>query len=798
MNNKVFPAHINTSSGIKLVQSVLEHSENVANYSCDNLRDLGMPNMAYIAGFFHDIGKYTDGFREYIEKASKGEPVVRGSVNHTFAGVRYLINKYHSSGDMYLKIAIELIAYAVGSHHGLFDVIDENGKHGIEHRLCKDGIAYEEAIDNAQKCISVRITSDIKERIDKLAGEMHSKITLINDLINSGSHREEALFYVSLLVRMLLSALIDADRRDTAEFMENKFNLVEEDNSFWKENVKFFEEKLQKTFVNNKSPINKSRSVLSDLCKDAAANPSGIYRLNIPTGAGKTLDSLRYALHHAKIYGKKRIIYVMPLLAIIEQNAAIIRDFVKDGNAVLEHHSNVVMDTDEDCQERYSLLIENWNSPIVITTLVQFLNTLFSGKTSSIRRMHSLANSIIIFDEVQTVPNRMLTLFNLACNFLDKVCNTTLLLCSATQPSLNKVKHPIHNGVKDLLQINPSILEPFNRVKLVNAGAMGYAEIVEFINEKIAAVDSLLVVCNTKKEAQQIFKDIGSDNQNNVFHISAGLCKEHRIDVLRDINKALKKVGDSGKKVICISTQVVEAGVDISFACVIRLQAGMDSIVQSAGRCNRHGEQNKLATTYIIDYKDEDEHLSKLKEIRKGKEATHSVLQKESFFGNLLSDKAINYYYEDFYNRFTNDYPDYFPNGKGPSIYELLSDNKHNIQGCNEVNKYYLRQSFKEAGDKFNVFDSDTLEVIVPYKNGQNIIVELCSERAKNDLGYARSLIRKAAGYTVSLYHYQVEKIKSNNGIKYFRDLGIYILNPEFYDKRIGAVIEAVEPDAYY
>ena len=798
MNSNVFPAHIRTINGIKDAQSVFEHCENVANYSCDNLQDIGMPNMAYVAGFFHDLGKYTDGFREYIEKASKGEPVVRGSVNHTFAGVRYLISKYHNCEDMYLKVAIELIAYAVGSHHGLFDVIDGNGKHGIEYRLCKDGIAYDEAIANAQNSISEQIVSDIEEMIGKTAGEMHSKITLINDLIKSGSNKDstEALFYISLLARMLLSALIDADRRDTAEFMEDKLNLINEDEKFWDENIRFFEEKLQKSFVDNKSPINKSRSVLSDLCKDAAANPSGIYRLNIPTGAGKTLDSLRYALHHANIYGKKRIIYVMPLLAIIEQNAAIIREFIKNGNAVLEHHSNVVMDNDDECLEKYSLLIENWNSPIIVTTLVQLLNTLFSGKTSSIRRMHSLANSIIIFDEVQTVPNRMLTLFNLACNFLDKVCNTTILLCSATQPSLNKVNHPIHAGVRDLLQINPSILEPFNRVKLVNAGAMGYEEIVKFINEKITAVDSLLVVCNTKVEAQQIFKDIRGDDEKDVYHISAGLCKEHRMDVLNHINQALQKIGESRKKVICISTQVVEAGVDISFACVIRLQAGMDSIVQSAGRCNRHGELNKLATTYIIDYKNEP--LSKLTEIQGGKIATHAVLKKKSTFGNLLSDKAINYYYESLYSNFTIDYPDYNLKDVGTSIYELLSDNKHNIQGCNQVNKYYLRQSFKEAGDKFNVFDSDTLEVIVPYKDGQNIIAELCSERAKNDLGYARSLIRKAAGYTVSLYHYQVEKIKSNNGIKYFRDLGIYILNPEFYDKRIGAVIEAVEPDAYY
>ena len=792
MNSDVFPAHIRIERGTKEVQSVLTHSENVARYSCDNLRDFGMPKMAYMAGLYHDLGKYTGEFKEYIQKASNGEDVKRGSVNHTFAGVRYLIKKYNNCKNRYLKVAVELIAYAIGSHHGLFDVVDEKGKHGFEHRLNKEGIAYEEAVENALKKIPEKDNA-----INDISRELQDKIVIINTLIRGKEEgSSEGLFYISLLTRILLSALIDADRRDTAEFMVGKSNAVEFNDDFWNENVNKNKKKYREKFSNSNSLINKSRAQLSKMCKKAAAKPSGIYKLNIPTGAGKTLDSLRYALHHANIFGKKRIIYVMPLLAIIEQNAAIIREFVKDGNAVLEHHSNVVMDTDDDCQERYSLLIENWNSPIVITTLVQFLNTLFSGKTSSIRRMHSLANSIIIFDEVQTVPNRMLTLFNLACSFLDKVCNTTLLLCSATQPSLNKVKHPIHDGVKDLLQINPSILEPFNRVKLVNAGAMGYEEIVEFINEKIAAVDSLLVVCNTKKEAQQIFKDIGSDNQNNVFHISAGLCKEHRIDVLRDINTALKKVGDSGKKVICISTQVVEAGVDISFACVIRLQAGMDSIVQSAGRCNRHGEQNKLAMTYIIDYKNEP--LSKLKEIQVGKMATHSVLQKESFFGNLLSDKAINYYYDAVYSKYTTDYPDYYVEDAGTSIYDLLSENKQNIQGCNEVNRYYLRQSFKEAGKKFNVFDSDTFDVIVPYKDGQSIIAELCSERAKYDMEYARSLIKRAAGYTVSLYYYQVEKIKLNNGIRYFKDLGIYILNPEFYDKKIGIVTEAVEQEAYF
>lgn len=799
MHTPIFPAHIRIDGTYKTIQSVEEHCKNVAEYAKANASDISMENLAFLAGFFHDMGKFTTEFNEYITKAANHENVVRGSVNHTFAGVRYLFTKFLSKqSDPFEKITIELLAYAIGAHHGLFDVVDGNAHHGLEHRLIKAGTSYDQAMENGE-----RILFDGKQDyIEKIFKNAISEVrTVISDidklakLTNKDSKlnfMSECCFYVSLLERMLISSLIDADRQDTAEFMENKSRKRASQNFSWGDNVTYFEAKFKQCFPASDISINISRTNISELCKEAAKGSSGIYRLNIPTGAGKTLDSLRYALHHAQQYNKKRIIYIMPLLSIIEQNASVIKSFVKDSEIVLEHHSSVVNENDSLQQERYKLLTENWESPIIITTLVQFLNILFSHKTGAIRRMHSLANSIIIFDEVQTVPIKMLSLFNLACNFLSKICESTIILCSATQPLFENTAHPMYPNIPALIDINKELLAPFDRVKLVNQGLMDKEEIVRFAYQIIAGVDSLLIVCNTKTEAQQFFQLLKEAKQDNVhlFHISAGMCRAHRTDIIIGLRNALVRARQRDTKVICVSTQVIEAGVDISFMSVIRLQAGMDSIIQSAGRCNRHGEMNGTAIMYIVDYK--GEHLNHLREIQEAKNATYAVLQKENDFESLQADEAISYYYKNLYRNMKGRYQDFVIPKEKSSIFELLSLNLDYSQGCIEADKYFLKQAFKTAGESFKVFDRDTFDVIVPYKDGASLIAEICSEKAMYDISYTRQQIRAAAGYTVAIYSYQLETLKDYEGIVYLEDWGLYIVNPDFYDDDLGIVTEAV------
>ncbi|MBQ2726264.1 MAG: DEAD/DEAH box helicase family protein, partial [Clostridia bacterium] len=240
------------------------------------------------------------------------------------------------------------------------------------------------------------------------------------------------MFLYGLLVRLLTSAVMEGDRRDTAEFMSGAVYPPEADQNLWQTLLAGMEAKLNT--LDSSSPINAARRKISDICREAAGKHSGVYRLNVPTGGGKTLSALRYALAHAEKYSKKRIIFTFPLLSVLEQNSDAIRKYTGD-DFVLEHHSNAVQEKiSPEKLDDYELLTENWSSPIIITTLVQLLNTMFDGKTSSVRRFHALTDTVIVIDEVQTVPGNMLTLFNLAVTFLAEFCNTTVLLCSATQP----------------------------------------------------------------------------------------------------------------------------------------------------------------------------------------------------------------------------------------------------------------------------------------------------------------------------------------------------------------------------
>ncbi|MGN1049668.1 MAG: CRISPR-associated helicase Cas3' [Selenomonadaceae bacterium] len=796
---KMFPAHINENK----VQSVEEHCLNVAAYAKNNASSINLVNVGYFTGLFHDIGKFTDAFSEYIQRASKGESVRRGSVNHTFAGVRYLIEHYSpKEKDSYALLTIELIAYAIGAHHGLFDVIDENGNDGVDYRITKEGINYEEVERNSEEhLINIR-----KERLNRMLEysihEVKDILGKITELVrNSATSKNDILsecsFYIGLLERMLLSALIDADRKDTAEFMGSAEDSFYENKFSWKENVIFYEDKIAKVFSSGNSAINKARTEISKLCRDASVKPTGIYRLNIPTGGGKTLSSLRYALHHAERFKKKRIIFVMPLLSIIEQNAEVIKSYVKDINIVLEHHSNVIVNDELLSVEKYKLLSQSWESPIIITTLVQFLNTLFSGNSHCIRRMHSLSESIIVFDEVQTVPRKMLSLFNLACNFLSKICGATIILCSATQPRFEVLKHPLIEAVSALIEIPKNLLIPFDRVILKNMGSMDIIQLAGFAESIIANQDSLLIVCNTKNEAQELLKIFLSNDFNHlsVFHLSASMCKSHRADILNELKKTLSSA-KTGNKVICISTQVIEAGVDISFECVIRLQAGMDSIIQAVGRCNRHGEVKGVASAYIVDLNDEK--LLDLKDIQEAKNATYAVLNNESAFNGLMSDSAIDFYYKKLFSNAKENYHDFVLKDKNISIYELLSMNMLYKQNCKSNKKRFLEQAFKEAGKEFKVFDENTYDVIVPYNRGAGIISEIVSEKARFNFEYIKALLREAEAYIVSVYNYQLEKLKKNNGVTLIEPVGVYILNPEFYDYKLGLIIEAAAQKAVF
>lgn len=783
-----YPAHIRKVDGKKYIQTVEEHCHGVAEIAAELLRDIGLEKTAYLAGMVHDLGKFSENFKNYIEKAADGEKVQRGSVNHTFAGVRFLLEK-HSDEQLsgFSDIVLEILAYAVGAHHGLFDCVDDNNNNGFTKRIQKEGIDYLNAAQEFLKiCCSKQDIEDLLKQSEKECLPVFNEIEKLADNVDAKIQNTQITFYIGFLARLILSAIIEADRSDTSQFMNGySEKTVKNISEIWINCIKNVEQKLSTMPLDK--PINKTRAQISALCAEAGNLESGIYRLNLPTGAGKTLTSLRYALHHALAHNKKRIIFTMPLLSIIEQNAGIIHDYIGNEELIIEHHSNIVETDENDELDKRELLVESWDVPIIITTMVQMLNTLFAGKTANIRRMQALCNSIIVIDEVQTVPDKMLSLFNLALNFLAKICNATIILCSATQPCFEKTMNPLDKSVKDLITLTKEQETVFKRVRLEYKGEMDCEELADFAAGILEENNSLLLVCNTKNEAAVMFNLLCSKIKDvKAFHISAGMCTAHRKETIKEMQEALE---NKQQKVLCVSTQVIEAGVDVSFARVIRLLAGMDNIVQATGRENRNREFDGLAPGYIVRLKGEV--LKGLSEIEAAKNAAANLLVKyknspKIYDNDLMSEKAINEYYECLYGNVNDGYHDFYIESVRDSILNLMSCNENVDSGkIPEYNKYFMHQALKTAGGLFTVFDESSIDIIVPYNRGIEIIQEVFAVGDK-DYGKLKAVLNEAKLYTVSLFKYQKIKLEEQGALIFVPSAGVYILQDGYYDELTG------------
>lgn len=773
-------------------QTIEEHSRRTAEIASELLQTIGLGKAAYITGYLHDMGKCKREFQGYLEKSFIGEKVTRGSVVHTFAGVKYVLEKYHNSDSEITKIITEIIAYAIGAHHGLFDINADGKENGFDHRLNAFNIGYEESKEVFLSSCMDAETIDLltKSAEEELWNTISDRILSLSCKENESDANSEIAFHMGLLGRLLLSSIIEGDRSDTASFMSGEPYLVKDDTD-WNKYLSGMERKLGE--FSNTSKIDRARSEISDRCKEFANKKGGVITLNVPTGGGKTLASLRYALAHAAKYKKRHIIFTIPLLSILEQNAAVIHQWIRDDSIILEHHSNVVTDEmDGEDDGKREALIESWDSPIIITTLVQLLNTLFSGKTSSIRRFHSLVDSIIVIDEVQTVPLKLLSLFNLAVNFLTEVCNATVVLCSATQPNLADTEHPLLSVPEEMVPFNNNIWEVFKRTDITDGGSMSLEEVQDFAVRLIGNVKSLLIVCNKKAEAEYVFNGI-SEKGYNCYHLSASMCMEHRRQTLRNMENDLNNA-NIDHPVICIATQVIEAGVDLSFEMVIRFAAGMDSIIQAAGRCNRNAEKEGVSKVYIIRL--QGENLVKLPDIKRGKDATISLLYEygknpDKFSHDLSSQSAIKEYYRRYYSQYDGGSMNFPIREKGCSLYDLLS---LNTKYCLHDFGYYYRQAFKMAGDCFHVFDEESIDVIVPFGEGKDIITQLCSIN-RDDFTEAKKLIKKAAQYTVSVFRYQQKELERTGSLYWIYDGSVAVLADENYDLKTGFTMNSRQMD---
>jgi CRISPR-associated endonuclease/helicase Cas3 len=803
-NHSHIIAHRRSSDG--KLQLLETHLEETAAIAASITAKIGLSEVGELLGLLHDVGKYSAKFQGYIQSATgmidpdadyfSDFRTQKGKIDHSTAGAQWVWQRLGRYGDRG-RFCAQILATCLASHHsGLIDCLKPEGEDGFKRRIDKP-----DQDTHLSECQS-KAATDYLKHLERLADRpllmaMLGKLQQLGAGKQHGQSISETIkhFYVGMFTRFLFSALIDADRINSADF-EHPENQGLRNNApiEWEVAINRTEAALNELPVRNR--IDEIRRDISDRCRQRAEEPQGIYSLTVPTGGGKTYASLRYALHHAKTHKLDRIIYVIPYTSIIEQNAEAIRELIECGSDarpwVLEHHSNL----EPEQQTWHSkLAAENWDAPIVLTTMVQFLEALFSGGTRGARRMHQLANSVIVFDEIQTLPVNCTHLFCNAINFLTTYTRTTALLCTATQPLLNQLRTPEKGGLSippenelagDLSQLFAELkrVDISNRVRDKGWSA---EEIRDLILEQFSEQGNCLVIVNTKgwaKRLYQLCREQISDT-DTLFHLSTHQCPAHRKELLGKIRKRL----DDDKPVVCISTQLMEAGVDVDFASVIRFLAGLDSVAQSAGRCNRNGRL-KSATVHVINPADEP--INRMADIKEGRDQALRIFNE---FSNdeLLTPPVMSQYF--YYYFFSRDKVMSYPltsrqAGQQESLLNLLADNKNNSMGGRLIR---LNQSFMTVGKAFKAIDAPTEAIIVPYGEGELLIAALCGVSIEYDPREYYRLLKAAQKYSVNLFPNVLQKLREQEAIHEIQPgEGIFYLDERYYSEAFGVATEEV------
>ena len=792
-------------------QTLKQHEENTAALCQKFLTTCELDKIGYLSGILHDLGKAKSLFQAYLMI----DEDTNEKINHAFAGAIYLYDHFYNldnTNEVIQKCFIESVSLIILSHHSkLYDMYNPDKEMPFHSKLMtkKEILDYEESVNTFFSIFDKRyLQTLIQEAIQQyqtLFLRMKEHVNKLKPFLEEQGCKKKngtlLYFQLGLQTRLLQSALRDADCYDTYLFMNHptlSYNVLQPP-YFEKNRLHIWEtleEKLNAHLLtlqqgNKQTEINQLRNQISLECYQAGEKKQGIYTLAAPTGSGKTLASLRFALAHAKKHKHIRhIYYVIPYLSILTQNAANLRDVLgeKDEVIILEHYSSLVIDDDE----QHQLFTERWDHAVILTSYVQVLNALFHGSKQNIRRMHQLTDAILIFDEIQSLPVSCKNMFQTAIDYLTEFCGSTVLLCSATQPfppnKLNAI--PPYEEILSHLKIYN---EAFQRVRYEDKTQciMHTDELVKVISEDMQLRQSALIILNQKKRAYDVYHELKTllDKDYKIFFLANTMCAQHKEDMIKEMTTALKK----DTKVICVSTSLIEAGVDLSFETVWRACTGLDSIIQAAGRCNRNREYEE-GITYI--FSDADENLSRLSEIARAKALTLRVLKKFrdnplQYDNNIASQKTLHSYYKFYYENLSAYKSelaietDYIKKvGQVTyNLYDLLSENEQSIKqfSNDEKKQCVMRQAFRKAGDLFEVIPNATTTVIVPYGKGEDIITELCADI--KDYERIDTLIKQAQRYSIEVYtqgnHYQ-------DCFTAIKDLGVMILNDGYYDETCG------------
>lgn len=708
------------------IEEVSVHLREVAEMAAEFARPFGGESWAYAAGMAHDIGKYSVGFQDRILRNGR-------TLDHSTAGAYELFERMNA----------KLLAYCIAGHHGglpdggsLADVSDDATLMGRMKRAREGSLSDYKAFAN-EVDLPIPGTLTFRAMPDPRDG-----------------------FAFAFLTRMVFSCLVDADFLCTERFMQG-----EERQPLSVDGLDVLNARLEKkitSFYPPKTKLNETRCNLLDACARMAEESPGVFSLTVPTGGGKTYASMRFALRHALAgdHGMRRVIYGVPYTSIIEQNAAVFREVLGEHN-VLEHHANFDFDDVGEDGDLLRLATENWDAPVVVTTNVQLFESLFANKTSRCRKLHNIAGSVIVLDEAQMLPTKQLLPCVRALAELVERYGCSVVLCTATQPSLDKLFEQFGCTVRE---IAPDPQELYERLRRVTYRYDGKLEDDE-LALRLGTHDQVLCVVNSRRQAKRLYDLVSTacGEAGGVFHLSTLMHPVHREHVLKEVRQGLKE----GEPCRVIATSLIEAGVDVDFPVVYRALAGVDSVVQCAGRCNREGRHNASESTVYLFEPAESYALPN--DIKQKTELARLVLQgadvdegKPCDAGSL---EVIAAYFE--------------------QLHDVRRDNLDASSVLSDLVNLRISKGvplipFKSVAERFRMIEEGSHAVVIPD-------VEIADAIESIERGcVARGAMRRLARYSVGLYDNDIRALMAAHALKPLEGDTYLLLDTTLYHEETG------------